>query len=151
MMRSDDIPEKIDAKESDYLYVSASCIAAAGDGLFTSIKIYENEIISIYKGNVLSNEEAAARVKNKTDHYFINLLDGTIMDSLNVKGFAKYANDAEGLSKSPFENNAKISMDENGKVCLVAIRDIKIGEEIFCGYGKKYWRHFIKNRSISPT
>ena len=149
-MRSDDTPEKIAAKESDYLYVSKSRIVAAGDGLFTSIKIYENEVIAIYKGVILSDEEAATRVKDNMDHYFINLLDGTIMDSLDVKGFAKYANDAEGLSITPFDNNAKITLDEDGKVCLVAIRDIKIGEEIFCGYGKKYWTHYLKSRTISP-
>jgi len=149
-MCPNDIPEKIDARESDYLYVSKSRIAGAGDGLFTSIEIYENEIISVYKGEILSESEVADRVKDKKDHYFINLLDGTIMDSLNVKGFAKYANDAEGLSATPFDNNAQITLDEDGKVCLVAIRDIKVGEEIFCGYGKKYWTHFLKSRPISP-
>ena len=70
------------------------------------------------------------------------MLDGTIMDSKNTKCYAKYANDAEGFSKTKYKNNAKISLDENNKVCIVALRNIKIGEEVFCGYGKKYWLNF---------
>ena len=67
----------------------------------------------------------------------MNLLNGTILDCRNTNCFAKYANDASGFSKSEFKNNAKITLDENENVCLIAIRKIKSGEEIFCDYGKK--------------
>jgi SET domain-containing protein len=70
----------------------------------------------------------------------MNLLDGTILDCKNTDCFAKYANDASGFSKSDFKNNAKIALAENNNVCLIAIRKIKSGEEIFCDYGKKYWK-----------
>ena len=62
------------------------------------------------------------------------------MDSMSVKCFAKYANDATGFSKSDFKNNAKISLDDKGNVCLIATRKIKQEEEIFCSYGRKYWQ-----------
>ena len=95
---SEEIPDIIEAKESDYLYLKSSKISGAGEGLYTSIPIYKNKIISLFKGEILSNKETSLRAGNKQDGYFISLLDGTIMDSNYVKCFAKYANDAEGLS-----------------------------------------------------
>ena len=92
MIYSIESPDKIDAKESDYLYIKESQIPDAGKGLFTSILIYKNEIISVFKGEILSVEETEIRAKNGMDRYFINMLDGTIMDSMKVKCFAKYAN-----------------------------------------------------------
>lgn len=139
---TDELPDKIDAKESDYLYLKASKINGAGNGLYTSIQIYKNEVISLFKGEILSDAEAAKRVSNNEDGYFINMLDGTIMDSKHVKCFAKYANDAEGYMTLKFKNNSKISLDEDNNVCLIATRNIKISEEIFCGYGKPYWKKF---------
>jgi len=131
---------KIQAEESDYLYVQTSQIPNSGKGLFTAIDIYKEEIIAIFKGEVLSHSEAEIRIQNGIDDYFMNLLDGTILDCRNTGGFAKYANDANGFSKSDFKNNATITLDENNNVCLKAIRKIKSGEEIFCAYGKNYWK-----------
>ena len=142
---NNDIPDEIDAKEIDYLYLKPSKIIGAGRGLFSSIPIYENEVISLFKGEILSKAEASKRAKNKMDGYFINMLDGSIMDSKNVKCFAKYANDAEGNGKRIYRNNSKITLNENGNVCLVATKNIKAGEEIFCSYGKKYWINFNEN------
>lgn len=138
----EELPDIIDAKESDYLYLKKSGIMDSGKGLFTSIKIYKNEVISQFKGEILTDKEASVRATNKSDGYFINMLDGSIMDSMHVKCFAKYANDSEGFKSSLFKNNSKIALDENNKVCLVATKDIKINEEIFCGYGKAYWKNF---------
>ena len=131
---------QIDASERDYLYISLSQIPASGNGLFTAIKIYKDEIIAVFKGEILTDAQATLRAKKNNDNYFINMLDGSIMDSMKVKCFAKYANDAKGTSSSGFKNNAKITLDDYQNVCLIATRDIKIGEEIFCGYGKKYWK-----------
>lgn len=140
----EELPDRIDAKEADYLYLKASGIINSGKGLFTSIRIYKNEVISLFKGEILSHKEAAFRAQLKQDGYFISMLDGSIMDSMHIKCFAKYANDSEGFKKSSYKNNSKIALDENNKVCLVATRDIKIHEEIFCGYGKAYWKNFKK-------
>lgn len=130
---------KINAPEADYLYINPSRIPNSGAGLFTAITIYKEEIISVFKGRILTQSEAKIKAEKGNDKYFINLLDGTIMDSMSVKCFAKYANDATGFSKSDFKNNAKISLDETGNVCLIATRKIKQEEEIFCSYGRKYW------------
>ncbi|WP_395059816.1 SET domain-containing protein-lysine N-methyltransferase [Flavobacterium sp.] len=130
---------KINASESDYLYTNPSQITNSGTGLYTAITIYKDEIIAIYKGKILNKNEAKAKADKGKDKYFINLLDGTILDSITIKCFAKYANDATGFSKSDFKNNAKIGLDENENVCLIATRKIKQGEEVFCNYGKRYW------------
>ena len=79
------------------------------------------------------------------DGYFISMLNGSIMDSHHVKCYAKYANDAEGMAVLKFKNNSKIALDEDDNVCLVALRNITSGEEIFCGYGKPYWVNFKKS------
>jgi len=134
---------RIDCPEEDYLYIKESQIEGAGKGLFTAIKIFKDEVISVFRGEILTSIEIKKRMKNNADNYFINMVDGRIMDSMNVKCFAKYANDAEGISKSTFKNNSKISLDENDNVCIVASRNIKAGEEIFCSYGKQYWAKSI--------
>lgn len=108
--------------------------------MYTAIRIYKDEIISVFKGEILNELEADIRIKNNQDQYFINMLDGTILDSKDVACFAKYANDAAAFGKSEFRNNAKIGLDEDNNVCLIAIKNIKHSEEIFCSYGKKYWK-----------
>lgn len=133
---------KIEAEEEDYLYVKSSQIINSGNGLFTAITIYKEEIISIFKGETLSDEEAKTRADLGKDAYFMNLLNGKILDCQNTGGFAKHANDASGFTKSNFKNNSKITLDQNENVCLVAIRKIKCGEEIFCDYGKNYWKKY---------
>lgn len=131
---------KIEAPESDYLYTQDSQITNAGKGLFTAIDIYPNEIISIFKGEILTEKEAQKRVSEGNDRYFINMLDGSILDSMNVDCFAKYANDAEAFSKLNFKNNSKIALDDDNNVCIIATKRIKSEEEIFCSYGAKYWK-----------
>jgi SET domain-containing protein len=136
------MPDVIDAKESDYLFIKTSQLSNAGNGLFTSIDIYKDEVISLFKGETLSDSEAAKRAKNKADGYFINMLDGTILDSKNTNCFAKYANDSQGLIKTKYPYNAEISLSDDEEVCLIATKKIKAGDEIFCSYGKAYWKKF---------
>ncbi len=130
----------IESAESDYLYKALSQLPNSGNGLFTAINIYKDETISIFKGKILTDSQAKKTVLNGKDQYFINMLDGTIMDSMNTPCFAKYANDVNGTFESQFKNNAKIGLDEENNVCVIAIRKIVSGEEIFCSYGKKYWK-----------
>ncbi len=130
----------IEAPESDYLYIKPSQIKNAGKGLYTAIDIYKDEIISLFKGEIIDNKEAKKRVQLNADKYFINLLDDSILDSMHTDCYAKYANDAKGLSSSNFKNNAKITLDEDNNVCIKASKKIKSGEEVFCSYGKRYWK-----------
>ena len=131
---------KIDAPEADYLYIETSQLANAGKGLFTAIRIYKDDIISVFKGEILTESQAERRIKINQDQYFINMIDGTIMDSISTDCFAKFANDASGFQQKKFRNNAEIALDDEKNVCLIATKNIKSGEEIFCNYGKKYWK-----------
>lgn len=135
-----DNEDKIEALEEDYLYISPSQIPDAGNGLFTAIAIYKGEEISMFKGEILTIAQAAERANEGKDKYFIMLLNGTIMDCMETECFAKYANDAKGLTHTGFKNNTKITLDDDNNVCLSATRNIKAGEEIFCSYGKRYWK-----------
>ena len=130
----------IEAKEKDYLFIRESRIPGAGKGLFTAIPIYKDEVISVFKGNVLSDKEAYYHAQKGEDGYFINLPDGTILDSRDVNCFAKYANDASGSVKTGYRNNSHITLDEDGNVCIVATRNILANEEIYCAYGGNYWK-----------
>lgn len=134
----------IDAPESDYLYTEASQLSDAGLGLHTAIPIFSGEIIAIYKGEILTDSQASMREQASKAQYFIQMLDGRIMDSANTECFAKYANDAKGSVETEFKNNAKIAMDDEENICLIATRNIRMGEEIFCSYGKKYWQKIGK-------
>lgn len=140
----------IEAPESDYLYKQTSQLSNSGNGLFTAIDIYKDETIAVFKGERLSDAEAQKRAAAGNDKYFINLLDGSILDSMHVACFAKYANDAQGAGSSGFKNNAKISLDEQNRVCLTATRKIKAGEEVFCGYGIRYWKKHASMLSSPP-
>ncbi len=130
----------IDALESDYLYVAASQLPGSGNGLYTATAIYKDEIIAVFKGEMLTDRQIALRIKKGEDKYFISMPDGTIMDSMKTTCFAKYANDAEGFRKSAYRNSGKIALDDEENVCIIALRNIRQGEEIFCGYGKTYWK-----------
>lgn len=131
---------EIEAKESDYLYVQASQIKNSGKGLFTAINLYKGEIIALYSGKILTDKQIKNKVLKGKDKYFIHMLDGTILDSMSTFCFAKFANDAKGINKSIFKNNSKITLSEENKVCLLATRNIKAKKEIFCSYGKEYWK-----------
>ncbi|GEP51920.1 hypothetical protein FNO01nite_25920 [Flavobacterium noncentrifugens] len=131
---------QIDAPESDYLYIKTSQLPNAGNGLYAAIDIFKDERISIFNGKMLSDQQALKISANNQDQYFIIMPNGHIMDSMHTDCFAKYANDAAGLSSAEFKNNAKIALDDENNVCLIAIRKIKAGEEVFCAYGKKYWK-----------
>ncbi len=144
MIQKNKDPNKIPLQEKEYLFANQSQIENSGKGLFTSIAIYKDEIIAIYKGKILAADQAAERAKNGKNIFFINLLDGTILDSAYSSCFAKFANDAAGLYKSDFKNNAKIGLDIKGNVCLIAVKNIKNNNEIFCNYGKRYWKNIPK-------
>jgi hypothetical protein len=130
----------IESAESDYLYKATSQLLNSGNGLYTAITIYKDETISIFKGEILTDLEVYQRVSCGKDQYFISMLDGTIMDSIDTPCFAKYANDVNGSLQTNFKNNAKIGLDEENNICVIALRKINSGEEIFCSYGMRYWK-----------
>jgi hypothetical protein len=137
----------VDAQEEDYLYIKTSQIPNSGKGLFTSIDFEKNEIISQFKGKILSERESQRRADRNEDGYFMELPSGEILDCKNTKCFAKYANDAEG-TKTNFKNNSYIGLDDEDNVVIVASKKIKAGDEIFTSYGKEYWKNYLSKNKI---
>ncbi|MDB5257563.1 MAG: hypothetical protein JWM14_2258 [Chitinophagaceae bacterium] len=130
-------------QEAEFLQVKESQIPNAGKGLFLYVEKKKGEVVALFRGEVLSYEKAEQRALKNEEGYFINMSNGTILDSMHVECFAKYANDAHGLGKSKFKSNAEIQLSGNPDIVyLVAMRDIKAGEEIFTSYGRKYWNNF---------
>ena len=142
-IHSNNFPDEIDVEEAEYLYIEKSLITGAGQGLFTAIAIHKNEIISIFKGELLRGKSASNRIKLKEDNFFMNLPNRKILDAKNTDCFAKYANDANGIQSSVYKNNALITINHKNQVCLVAKTNIKPDSEIFCSYGKAYWAHHL--------
>jgi hypothetical protein len=133
-------PQTIDAHEADYLYVKASGIADAGMGLFTAIPIHRGEVVAVFRGERLTATEAARLAALGDDTYFVTLLDGSTLDSMHSDCFAKYANDIEGPGNTRSRNNAVITLNDDEQPCVMAMRTIKAGGEVFVGYGKAYWK-----------
>jgi hypothetical protein len=146
LQNNNSFPEIIASPEAAYLYVKQSNIINAGFGLFTAIPIYKNEIIALYLGEIIGLKEAEKRAFKNQNNYFMNLPNGKILDTQNLNGLAKYANDANGTLPITFKNNALITLNQKKQVCLVAIKNIKSNQEIFCNYGKNYWNS-IKTES----
>ncbi len=135
-------PDGIPLQEEDYLYSALSGLPDAGLGLFTAIALYKDEVIALYRGERLSTKEAGERAAQGLDRYFMELPNGTTLDAMGVEGFAKFANDAQGSASTALRNNAVIALDDGDRVCLRTTRRIRVGEEVLCGYGKRYWeRH----------
>ena len=72
-------------KESDYLFVKRSQIKGAGKGLFTAIDIFKDEVIAVFKGELIDDEEAFRRADKGKDKYFVIMPDGVVMDSMPVE------------------------------------------------------------------
>ncbi len=122
------------------LEIRKSNLAGAGKGLFTKKAISKGTRIVEYKGKVTTWKEAKASEDFNGYIYYINR--NHVIDAKPgrySKAFARYANDARGISRiDGLSNNATYVID-NGKVYIEAIKNIPAGSEIFVSYGKEYW------------
>jgi len=114
-------------------------------GLFATVRIERNKLITEYSGKKINRETAmklrkdgkATHVKGLNYDFF---LDGNRWPCTG-EGAAQMANDGRDL----FENNAKFvikyDIAAGGDRCfLKALRDIEVGEEIFVSYGNWFWK-----------
>ncbi len=128
-----------------YLVVKESTIPESGKGLFTKKFIPRGTRIVEYKGKITDWKS----VKHDSDNgYIYSVNDGHVIDaSKHVKAFARYANDARGISRVKGITNNCNYVNDGLKVYIEAIKDIPAGSEIFVGYGKEYWdviRHNLR-------
>ena len=142
-------PDGIPLAEEDYLCAALSGLPDAGQGLFTAITLYADEVIALFHGERFSAKAAGTRAAQGLDRYFTELPHGTTLDAMDVDGFAKFANDAKGGAGTALRNNAMITLDDDDRVCLRATRRIQAGKEVLCGYGKRYWQRHGAGRLFS--
>lgn len=131
------------------LIVKKSQLPNAGKGLFTTTPIKKGEKVIEYKGEIIDWKEYEKRVTEDKDGYLFFINKKTCIDAWNTPQHkARYANDAQGLSKTKgLKNNCVYEVEKN-QCFIVTTRDVKAGEEIFVSYTKEYWdciRYNIKN------
>ncbi|XP_072168334.1 N-lysine methyltransferase KMT5A-like [Diadema setosum] len=125
-----------------------------GCGIFATRSFTKGEFLLQYKGDVISEEEAATREERyKTEHHyqFFYSYRGKTMciDATETKSNGRFVNDAkEGTSEC---NSRMRKVEESGKVflCLFAIKDIKVGDEIRYDYKAPnlWWRRKCRRRN----
>ena len=119
------------------LIVKRSRLPRSGKGLFTKVFIPKNTTIIEYKGKVGTWKE----LKNEPDNgYLFYVNKNHVIDALPTKdNWARYANDAKGLSRTEGIRNNCQYVTEGLKVYIKSMRDLQPGDEILVGYGKEYW------------
>lgn len=130
------------------LQVKRSQVPGAGKGLFTKQFIAKGSRIVEYKGKVSAWKEVPDRKVYNGYIYYINRYH--VIDAmLYKKALARYANDAKGITKVKGLTNNSRYVQDNGRVYIVAIKDIEAGAEIFVGYKKEYWDVIIYNNKLA--
>ena len=120
------------------MIIKKSGLPKAGKGLFTKIDIPKGTRIVEYKGRIQPWREV--KDEDGINGYLMYINRNVVINGLKaVKTLARYANDAGGLVRlEGIRNNSEFVSE--GKRCFIeATRNIKAGEEIFAGYGRKYW------------
>jgi uncharacterized protein len=128
------------------LYVKKSTIPNAGKGLFTRKFIPKGARIVEYKGKRSTWKEV--KDEDGKNGYIFYINRNNVIDGLPAKkAFARYANDARGLTRiKGLLNNCDYIVD-GIRAFVEAKKDIPAYSEIFVDYGKDYWkviRHNVK-------
>jgi SET domain-containing protein len=116
------------------LVVKKSGLPQAGKGLFTNVFIPKGTRIAEYKGTIIKWKAAKS-----ADKYIFYINRDHVIDAGSSRAFAKYANDAKGLSRLKGTGNNSIYAVEGKSVFIDAVKNIPAGSEILVDYGKEYW------------
>lgn len=130
-----------------HLLIKKSRIPGAGKGLFTKQFIAKGTRIVEYKGKITTWKNVLQGKNFNAYVYYVNR--NYVIDAMRRKtALARYANDANGLSKNhTFRNNAKYVIDGK-RVFIEAKKDIEAGEEILVSYGNEYWNVVAEQRNL---
>jgi uncharacterized protein len=109
--------------------------SAAGLGLYAARPIAKQQPIVAYSGPRITTAEAARREKRGAKYMF-EINSRWTIDGSSRRNLGRYANHS-------CRPNAEAVLRQ-GKIVLVAVRDIAPGEEITYDYGDEYFELFIK-------
>lgn len=123
------------------LIVKKSQLPGAGKGLFTTKAYKKEDKIIEYRGEIIGWKEYNERVKKNEDGYLFYFNRNKCVDAYHTPQYkARFANDAAGIVRvKGLRNNSHYEVHDD-KCYIVAARDIKAGEEIFCDYTRDYWK-----------
>src|SRR5438270_13904077 len=129
-----------------WLVVKKSKIPNAGKGLFTKKFIPKGTRIVEYKGRITNWKEMKYAWENG---YIYNINNNHVIDaSRTLKGLARYANDARGISRVKGVRNNCVYINDGLRAYIESIKDIEAGSEILVDYGKDYWDTVRENMRI---
>jgi uncharacterized protein len=132
--------------KTDDLYVADSIIPGGGKGLFTRKNIEKGELIVEYTGEITTWEEVKSDAGN-VYIYFVN--EDHVINAKNLPdAIARYANDAQGLSRLPGVHNNSRFVNIDGRIFIKSKKQIPAGSEILVDYGKDYWKTVKRNREL---
>ncbi|KAI9640426.1 hypothetical protein NHQ30_011171 [Ciborinia camelliae] len=123
------------------LVLGDSQLEGVGYGLFAAEPVKKGEFLSEYAGEVISDNEAERRgliYERKYMSFLFDLNQDMIVDAAHMGNKTRFINHAE-TEADGLNCIAKILL-VNGehRIAFRASRDIKIGDELFFNYGKKF-------------
>lgn len=123
------------------LLVKKSKLPGAGRGLFTTKPFKKDDKIIEYRGEIIGWKDYNDRVKRGEDGYLFFVRRDKCIDAYKTPQYkARFANDAAGIVRiKGLRNNSHYEIHDD-RCYIVAARDIKAGEEIFCDYTRDYWK-----------
>jgi uncharacterized protein len=124
-MIDDDYRPKVKVKRS-----------SAGLGLFADEDIPKGQTIIEYTGDRITSDEA----DKSGGLYLFDVKKGLVIDGKNRKNTARYANHACKPSAE-----AQHDEDDDG-IYIIALKKIKLGNEITYNYGKQYFQDMLKEK-----
>lgn len=129
------------------LFVKKSGLPNAGKGLFTKKFIPKGTRIVEYKGRISSWKDV--KDEDGKNGYIFYVTRNHVINALPVKSaLARYANDANGLSRIKGITNNCDYISDGLKAYIESKKDIAAGAEIFVDYGKDYWKVIRENMKL---
>eukprot|EP00466_Bigelowiella_natans_P010187 jgi/Bigna1/91178/estExt_fgenesh1_pg.C_910080 len=119
------------------LKVAPSLIPGAGKGLFAIAPFRKGSEICRYTGTVLSLADLLLKRVTNTDYVMGLSLRVHIDAQGHPEVLARYINDIADTKK---RNATFVKIPKEKMAKVVALRDIRPGEEIYASYGEGYWR-----------
>jgi len=129
--------------------VKKSTIPGAGKGLFVNRDVKKGERIIEYLGEIISWKECDIRAERDEGGYVFYVNRNKCIDAFHTpEAYARYANDAKGLTKiKSVKNNCQYEIYKKTG-WISATKNIKSGSEVFVSYGAQYWRDIRYNMKL---
>jgi SET domain-containing protein len=105
----------------------------AGFGLVSNVLFKKGDFIIEYIGTKRLNKD----IEYHTGKYLFEIDDQYTIDGSPRWNTARYINHS-------CRPNCEVEIDKDGKILIMAIKDIKPGDELTYDYGKEYFDEFIK-------